>query len=218
MCSCPLITTKNLVTCSLSSTMISFSSTVRRCPCASTRACWAEVRTGNISLGVLPGGGDKASSDVAVGVSFMQSSLPRLVDECDQLRNDLLRRFFHKPVAFAFDDNSFDVCIDQTSLLNQEFSGSFFPSQHQHRHCQFRFGKMRKVLCILFEVAEDFETRAHPAGLRIRSGIKLSIRFGYRVLWVGGKIIPEMLEVDPFTSGNQLERGFAVKVKVPEIS
>src|SRR6266481_2234521 len=99
MCSCPLTTTKTFVTCSLSSTTISPCFTVRRWPCASTRACWAEVRTGNISLGVVPGGGDKASLDVAVGVSFMQTSLLRLVDERDQLRNDLLRRFFHKPMA-----------------------------------------------------------------------------------------------------------------------
>src|SRR2546423_13842520 len=106
MCSCPLTTTKNLVTCSLSSTTISFSSTVRRRPCRRTRACCAEVRTGNISLGVLPGGGDKASSDVALGVSFMQSSLLRLVDEGDQFRNDLLWRFFHQPMAFALHDNS----------------------------------------------------------------------------------------------------------------
>src|SRR5258706_9218913 len=62
MCSRPLTTTKTLVMCSLSSTTISFGSTVRRWPCARTRACWAEVRTGNISLGVLPGGGNKASS------------------------------------------------------------------------------------------------------------------------------------------------------------
>src|SRR6266853_1834454 len=122
MCSCPLTTTKNLVTCSLSSTTISSCSTARRRPCKRTRACWAEVRTGNISLGVLPGGGDKASLDVALGVSFMQSSLLRLVDERDQLRNDLLRRFFHKPMAFAFDDNSGDVCIDRAGLLNQEVS------------------------------------------------------------------------------------------------
>jgi len=37
----------------------------------STRACWAEVRMGNISLGVLPGGGDRALSDI-VEVSFMR--------------------------------------------------------------------------------------------------------------------------------------------------
>src|SRR6266851_2323224 len=99
MCSCPLTTTKNLVTCSLSSTTISFSSTVRRRPCRRTRACCAEVRTGNISPGVLPGGGDKASSYVALGVSFMQSSLLRLVDESDELRHNLLWCFVHKPVA-----------------------------------------------------------------------------------------------------------------------
>src|SRR6266850_6031617 len=107
MCSCPLTTTKTLVMCSLSSTTISPGSTVRRCPCARTRACWAEVRTGNISLGVLPGGGDKASSasgsfdilscrlDGGSRVSFRQSSLLRLFDEHDQLRNDLLRRLLH---------------------------------------------------------------------------------------------------------------------------
>src|SRR5712692_8769485 len=110
MCSCPLITTKNLVTCSLSSTTISLCSTLRCRPCASTRVCWAEVRTGNISLGVLPGG-DKASSasgsfdilscrsDGGSRVSFRQSSLLRLVDERDELRNDLTRRFFHQPVT-----------------------------------------------------------------------------------------------------------------------
>src|SRR5437016_11788021 len=103
MCSCPLTTTKILVTCSLSSTTISPCSTVRRWPCARTRACWPEVRTGNISLGVLPGGGDEASSDVVVGVSFMQSSLPLLINERDELRNDLTRRFFHQPMTFTLD-------------------------------------------------------------------------------------------------------------------
>jgi hypothetical protein len=64
-------------------------------------------KNGNISLGVLPGGGDKASStsgrsdilfcrlDRGSGVSFRQSSLMRLVDERDELRNDLLRRLLH---------------------------------------------------------------------------------------------------------------------------
>src|SRR2546421_13092912 len=122
MCRCPLPTTKNLLTCALSSTTISLCFTGRRRPCRRTRACCAEVRTGNISLGVLPGGGDKASSDVALGGSFMQSSLLRLVDERDQLRNDLARRFFHKPMTFAFDNHSFNVCIYQTSLLNQKLS------------------------------------------------------------------------------------------------
>src|SRR5712692_7653988 len=107
MCSCPLTTTKNFVTCSLSSTTISSCSTVRPRPCANTRARWAEVRTGNISLGVLPGGGDKATSvsgrsdilfcrlDGGSRVSFRQSSVLRLVDERDELRNDLLRRLLH---------------------------------------------------------------------------------------------------------------------------
>jgi hypothetical protein len=27
-----------------------------------TRSCWAEVRAGNISLGIVPGGGDSASN------------------------------------------------------------------------------------------------------------------------------------------------------------
>src|SRR5207253_10515057 len=119
MCSCPLTTTKNLVTCSLSSTTISFSSTVRRRPCRRTRACCAEVRTGNISLGVLRGGGDKASSDVALGVSLMQSSLQRLVDKSEQLRNDLIRRFFHKPLSSACANHAFDVCLHQQPLHKQ---------------------------------------------------------------------------------------------------
>jgi hypothetical protein len=55
-------------------------------------------------------------------VSFRQSSLLRLVDEGDELRNDLARRFFHQPMTFTLDDNSVDVCINQTGLLNQEFS------------------------------------------------------------------------------------------------
>src|SRR5260370_41559513 len=113
MCSCPLTTTKNFVMGSLSSTMISFCSTVRRRPCARTRACWAEVRTGNISLGVLPGGGEKALSDVAVGVSFMESSLLELVEECDELRTDLLQRFFDPPMHFPFADNSVAGWLNQ---------------------------------------------------------------------------------------------------------
>src|SRR6266852_3178693 len=64
----------------------------------------------------------RALSDVAVEVSFMQSGLLRLVDERDQLRNDLFRRFFHQPMAFALNDNSVDVCVDKPCLLNQKFS------------------------------------------------------------------------------------------------
>src|SRR5437879_83621 len=60
----------------------------------------------------------RALSDVAVEVSFMQSSLLRLVDEGDQFRNDLLGRFFHQPMAFALNDNSVDVCVYKPRLLN----------------------------------------------------------------------------------------------------
>src|SRR6266404_602725 len=84
----------------------------------------------------------------------MRSSLLRLVDERDEPRNYFTRRFLHQQMAFAFDDNSVDVCINQTTLLNQELSRSFFSSQHEHWHGQLRLGKLSKVLGILFEVAE----------------------------------------------------------------
>src|SRR5256712_225630 len=58
----------------------------------------------------------RALSDVAVEVSFMQASLLRLVDEGAQFRNDLSRRFLHQPMAFAFDDNSFDVRVYEPCL------------------------------------------------------------------------------------------------------
>src|SRR5713226_8463227 len=65
---------------------------------------------------------NRALPDVAVEMSFIQLSLLRLADESYELRNDLTRRFFHKPMTFAFDNHSFDVCIYQTSLLNQKLS------------------------------------------------------------------------------------------------
>src|SRR6266566_622393 len=140
MCSCPLTTTKNLVTCLLSSTMISFCSTIRCRPCARARACWAEVRTGNISLGVLPGGGDKASSasgrfdilsyrlEGGSKSAFRRSSLLRLVDERDEPWDDLLRRLLHQPMTFALDDHSVDVRVDEACLLDQEVTRCFLAS------------------------------------------------------------------------------------------
>src|SRR5437016_5984023 len=119
-------------------------------------------------------------------------------------------------MAGAFDNDSVDVCINQTGLLNHEFSRSFFSTQHQHRHCQFRFGKLREVLCVLFEVAEDFETCTHRTGLRVRSCIESAIRFRNRMLGVSRKIIPEVLEIDSFATSYQLQRRNTVKVKVPE--
>ncbi len=44
-----------------------------------------------------------------------------LVDERDQPRNNLLRRFLHQPMTFAFDNHSFDVrvCLPPTRFLSE---------------------------------------------------------------------------------------------------
>src|SRR6266849_608271 len=65
---------------------------------------------------------NRALPDVAVELSLIQLSLLRLADESYELRNDLLRRFFHQPMAFAFDDNSFDVRVYEPCLLDQKLS------------------------------------------------------------------------------------------------
>src|SRR6266581_4458871 len=62
---------------------------------------------------------NRALPDVAVEMSFIQLSLLRLADEGYELWNNLLRRFLHQPMTFAFDDNSVDICIDETGLLDQ---------------------------------------------------------------------------------------------------
>jgi hypothetical protein len=62
---------------------------------------------------------------------------------------------------------------------------------------------------VLLEGAEDLEAGAHAARLAIGGRTKAAIGFQDRARALGGEIVPEMLEIDAFASGDQLERHLA---------
>jgi hypothetical protein len=48
------------------------------------------------------------------------------IQKFDQLRNDLMRRFFHEPVAGIANDHAFDIRGNEPALLNEKIAGGFF--------------------------------------------------------------------------------------------
>src|ERR1700728_1463583 len=120
--------------------------------------------------------------------------------ESHEFRHDLIPRFIHQPVARALYADPLDVVGDQAALSDQEFTGGLFSSEYQHRHCQFGSGKDGEVLGILFESAEHLEACSHAAWLRVSRRVNLTICFGNGPCRVGGEVIPEVLEVDPFSA------------------
>ncbi len=56
------------------------------------------------------------------------------------------------------------------------------------------------------------------AGLGIGLGVEFAILFRYRLFWIGGEIVPEMLEIDPFAAADQRQRRLAVEMEMPEIA
>src|SRR5258706_648744 len=48
------------------------------------------------------------------------------IEKFDQLRDHLVRRFFHQPVSFVFDEYAFDIRRHHLALLDQERTAGFF--------------------------------------------------------------------------------------------
>src|SRR5216684_3412222 len=48
------------------------------------------------------------------------------IEKFDQFRDHLVRRFFHQPVAPAFDEYALDIGRDHLALLDQERTAGFF--------------------------------------------------------------------------------------------
>src|SRR5882672_12962124 len=54
------------------------------------------------------------------------ASIRLLIQKRQQLGNNLVRRLFHQPVSRSFNDDTFNVVVYQTPLLNQKFSRRLF--------------------------------------------------------------------------------------------
>src|SRR6266446_7485218 len=86
-------------------------------------------------------------------------------------------------MSFAFDDNSVDVCINQTGLLNQELSRSFFSSQHEHwlgrltKSTQFR----RDHRVVLRQLSHQWPPHMTVLGIAVQQN--------YRVAFPGNQIV-----------------------------
>jgi hypothetical protein len=48
------------------------------------------------------------------------------IQKFDELRDDLIRRFFHEPVAGIANDHAFDIRRNEPALLNEKIAGGFF--------------------------------------------------------------------------------------------
>src|SRR6266849_10788301 len=56
------------------------------------------------------------------------------------------------------------------------------------------------------------------AWLSQNRAIEFAIFFRHRFFRIGGKIIPEMLEINPFTPCHQRQRRLAIEMEMPEIA
>src|SRR3954469_8300345 len=68
--------------------------------------------------------------------------------EGNEQRHHLIARLVHQPMTGAFDDDAFDIVIDQAALIDEKLSTGLFARQHQHRHRQLGFGKIGKILAV----------------------------------------------------------------------
>jgi len=48
------------------------------------------------------------------------------IQKLDELRDDLVRGFFHEPVAGIANDQAFDIRCNEPALLNEKIAGGFF--------------------------------------------------------------------------------------------
>src|SRR5436190_16262984 len=69
----------------------------------------------------------------------------------------------------------------------------------------------------MLEITKHFKARSHRVRLSVSSCIESAIRFGNGMLWIRGKVIPEVLEINPLAAGDKLKRRGAVEVKMPQI-
>src|ERR1700761_7806529 len=96
------------------------------------------------------------------------------------------------------------------------WSERLFAAHRQHRHCQLAPGDKGLVVDrVLVESGELAETGMHCAGLRVQSGIMFARSVAKR-LWIGGKLVPEAIEVDAFAAGNQALHVRATKAEMPQ--
>src|SRR6202022_415582 len=140
------------------------------------------------------------------------------IEKFDQFRDHLVRRFFHQPMSPVFDQYALDVRSHHLALLDQERTAGFFSRKPEQRHLELGFCETREILGVFWEGAENLHPGGHVAGLGIGISIKFAIVFRNRILRIGGKIIPEMLKINPLTPRDQRQRSLAVEMEMPEIA
>jgi hypothetical protein len=59
-------------------------------------------------------------------VGGLDPSCSLAIQKFDKLRDDLIRRFFHEPVAGITNDHAFDIRRNEPALLNKKIAGGFF--------------------------------------------------------------------------------------------
>jgi len=153
-----------------------------------------------------------------VGAGRQRPALEFSAKKGQELGNDLIGRFVDQPMARPTDDDALDVFSNEATLAYQELARGLLTSQHQHRHRQLAAREAFEILGVLLEGPEHLEPRSHGTWLCIGRRIELAIDFRNRAGWVGGEVVPEMLEVHALPTLDERQRGLAVEVEMPEVA
>ena len=139
--------------------------------------------------------------------------------EVNQLRNDLIGRFLHQPVARALHDDPFDVRRDQPGLLDQELRRT--PSRRSARASASsaasaqagEVGRRPARTPGTPRSRRASRRAAHRPSRRSWRSASGTERFGS-----AAKSFQKCSKIDPLASGDERQRRLAVEVEVPEVA
>src|SRR5882762_6108888 len=114
-------------------------------------------------------------------------------------------------MAGVFEDNNRGVRSDNFDLPPEEFSIRRGAADRQRRHGQPGLRELREIFGCLNEGNKIRPAGAHPSRTRIGWRVGCVIGFWQRMVFVGGELIPEMLEVNSLAPADQCLRSGAIE-------
>src|SRR5438445_13378671 len=135
-----------------------------------------------------------------------------LVEERHQGRNHLIGRCLHQPVARPLHHDTLDVVVDEAALFDEEFPPRLLAAQHEHRHGERRLSQLRPLLPVPLERAKPLHASPDVPRSSVRRRVEAAITLGDRMRWIGGEVVPEVLQIDSLSTHDQRPPRFAIKM------
>src|SRR5215472_13222185 len=137
-----------------------------------------------------------------VSAMALQSSL----QEVDERADRFSWAFLHDPVTGVLDHDDLDVRSDELRLCPESDSIGPRAADREDGHCELLPRKHLEVGRGFRKRREVREARGHAARPRVFLRVRLPVSLRNRMRLVGGKIVPEVLEIDALAALRQCFR------------